>query len=82
VLALSQSTGATMHNLVLPFSLELKADPSDDEVGSFVGYGSTFGNVDLGKDICAKGCFLQCTGCTTAACPSVTSPRYAKTQKV
>lgn len=45
-----------MHNITVPF-LEVKADPENP--GSFTGYGSTFGNVDLGKDICAKGCFAQ-----------------------
>jgi len=45
-----------VHNITVPFALELKADMSADD-GSFIGYGSTFGNVDLGKDICAKGCF-------------------------
>lgn len=27
------------------------------EKGEFIGYGSTFGNVDLGGDICVAGCF-------------------------
>lgn len=45
-----------MHNITIPF-LEVKAD--DQVPGSFSGYGSTFGNVDLGKDICSKGCFSR-----------------------
>lgn len=36
---------------------EFKFD--DSTPGRFKGYGSTFGNVDLGKDICAKGCFTR-----------------------
>ena len=36
---------------------EFKLDASTP--GRFKGYGSTFGNVDLGKDICAKGCFTR-----------------------
>jgi len=34
---------------------EVKMDAS--QPGRFKGYGSTFGNVDLGKDVCVKGCF-------------------------
>lgn len=40
--------------------MEFKLDA--DQSGVFRGYGSTFGNVDLGKDICAKGCFLRSLG--------------------
>lgn len=47
---------ACVNTLIVPF-LEFKVD--DSEPGSFTGYGSTFGNVDLGKDICAKGCFKR-----------------------
>lgn len=36
--------------------LELK---SLDDKGSFEGYGSTFGNVDFGNDVCVKGCFVD-----------------------
>ena len=43
--------------ITVPF-LELKVnDDAKKPAGSFSGYGSTFGNVDLGKDICVKGCF-------------------------
>jgi len=45
-----------MGHLIVPF-LEVKEDASTP--GRFKGYGSTFGNVDLGKDICAKGCFKR-----------------------
>lgn len=45
-----------MNTLVVPL-MEFKAD--DVESGTFEGYGSTFGNVDFGKDICAKGCFKR-----------------------
>lgn len=37
--------------------LEFKAD--SDASGEFSGYGSTFGNVDNGKDVCVKGCFAD-----------------------
>lgn len=43
-----------MHQLVAPL-LELKMD--GDKPGRFKGYGSTFGNVDLGKDKVIKGAF-------------------------
>ncbi len=36
---------------------EVKADEA--KAGQFSGYGSTFGNVDFGKDICVKGCFAR-----------------------
>ena len=42
--------------LRVPF-LEFKAD--DSVKGRFSGYGSTFGNVDLGNDVCEKGCFKK-----------------------
>lgn len=45
-----------MHTLLAPFS-EVKLDAAAP--GRFKGYGSTFGNVDLGKDRCAKGCFAR-----------------------
>lgn len=43
-----------MNTLLLPM-LEFKLDA--EKPGRFKGYGSTFGNVDLGKDRCIKGCF-------------------------
>ena len=43
-----------MHQLVAPL-LELKMD--GEKPGRFKGYGSTFGNVDLGKDKVIKGAF-------------------------
>lgn len=45
-----------MKTLAIPL-MEFKLDA--DQSGVFRGYGSTFGNVDLGKDICAKGCFSR-----------------------
>ena len=42
-----------LDKLVTEF-LEIK---SLDEEGTFEGYGSVFGNVDEGKDVCVKGCF-------------------------
>lgn len=48
-----------MNTLTTPF-LEVKFDASTP--GRFKGYGSTFGNVDLGKDRCIKGCFERSLG--------------------
>lgn len=45
-----------MQRIIVPFS-EVKFD--QNEKGTFRGYGSVFGNVDKGKDICAKGCFSR-----------------------
>lgn len=45
-----------MNTLLVPM-LELKLDAG--QPGRFKGYGSTFGNVDLGKDRCVKGCFAR-----------------------
>lgn len=50
---------AHMKTLLAPF-LEVKFD--DGKPGRFKGYGSTFGNVDLGKDKCIKGCFERSLG--------------------
>lgn len=36
--------------------LEIKSSDVSDS-GLFKGYGSTFGNVDLGGDVCVEGCF-------------------------
>ena len=44
-----------MRTLLVPFSL--KAAAKDAAPGAFQGYGSIFGNVDLGKDVCEAGCF-------------------------
>ena len=44
----------SMKTLLTPF-LEVKLDSGTP--GRFSGYGSTFGNVDLGNDRCVKGCF-------------------------
>lgn len=46
-----------MLNTLLVPMLELKL--SDSSPGEFEGYGSVFGNVDLGKDVCVKGCFSR-----------------------
>lgn len=45
-----------MKNLIVPF-MEFKMDPG--QPGRFRGYGSTFGNVDLVKDVCVRGCFTK-----------------------
>jgi HK97 family phage prohead protease len=45
-----------MNTLIAPL-IELKFDAGAP--GRFKGYGSTFGNVDLGKDVCVKGCFKR-----------------------
>ena len=42
--------------LVVPFQV---VEVKGAEAGTFEGYGSTFGNVDLGKDVCARGCFSK-----------------------
>jgi HK97 family phage prohead protease len=51
-----------MNRIIVPF-LELKsglATPKDSQTEGFIaGYGSTFGNVDDGGDICVKGCFMS-----------------------
>ena len=39
--------------------LELKLADDKESVGEFEGYGSTFGNVDNGKDRCVRGCFTK-----------------------
>jgi HK97 family phage prohead protease len=46
-----------MLNTLLTKMLEFKLD--DGKPGQFQGYGSTFDNVDLGKDKCVKGCFAR-----------------------
>lgn len=48
-----------MRTILAPY-LEIKLDAG--KPGRFRGYGSTFGNVDLGKDICVKGCFARSLG--------------------
>ncbi len=40
--------------IVVPFEVK-----SVNEAGEFFGYGSTFDNVDLGGDVCVKGCFRE-----------------------
>ncbi len=44
----------------LDTGLEIKE--FDDECGTFTGYGSTFGNEDLGGDIIVKGAFVESLG--------------------
>jgi HK97 family phage prohead protease len=39
------------------FPFEMKEAP--DETGVFAGYGATFGNVDLGRDVIAPGAFTE-----------------------
>ena len=43
----------------LQISAEIKASIDDDERGSFEGYGSIFGNVDLGNDVIQAGAFQK-----------------------
>ena len=50
-----RSLAGIVDTLCFPF-LEVKA-ADDGEPGTFTGYGSTFGNVDLGKDRVIKGAF-------------------------
>ncbi len=45
-----------MNQIYCPF--EFKADPNDN-TGTFIGYGSTFGNVDTYGDTVAKGAFKK-----------------------
>ncbi len=45
-------------HLDVPF-LDLKVLTEEDEEGVFEGYGATFGNEDLGRDIIAKGAFRK-----------------------
>lgn len=40
--------------------VDIKMDSFDAETGIFEGYGSTFGNKDLGGDIVVKGAFSKC----------------------
>jgi HK97 family phage prohead protease len=47
-----------MRSLLAPFEVKLDAG----QPGRFKGYGSTFGNVDLGKDKVAKGAFTRSLG--------------------
>ena len=47
-----------MNSVLAPFSYKM----DESMPGRFEGYGSTFGNVDLGKDICVKGCFVRSLG--------------------
>ena len=57
-----KARGNIMNRIIVPF-LELKsglATPRDAQTEGFIaGYGSTFGNVDDGGDICVKGCFMS-----------------------
>jgi hypothetical protein len=42
---------------MLNISAEMKAE--DDQTGTFTGYGSVFGNVDLGNDVIEEGAFAK-----------------------
>jgi HK97 family phage prohead protease len=44
-----------MKHIVVPF--EIKS--AGESTGEFEGYGSTFGNVDYGMDVCVAGCFTK-----------------------
>ena len=46
-----------MKRLVFPFTVTTKADDTNNQMGIVEGYGSVFGNVDLGDDIIANGAF-------------------------
>lgn len=43
----------------LDVEAEIKAQGDEDEQGQFVGYGSVFGNKDLGNDIVVEGAFTK-----------------------
>lgn len=43
----------------LSVAAEIKADATDEELGRFEGYGSIFGNTDLGNDIVVEGAFTK-----------------------
>lgn len=47
---------STLEHKDVPFELDAK---SLTDQGEFEGYASTFGNVDLGGDICVSGCFAE-----------------------
>lgn len=55
-----QSEKEAAHGEHLEFQSEIKAHGEDhEEYGSFEGYGSVFGNKDLGNDVIEKGAFAQ-----------------------
>lgn len=57
------------------FKLEVK---ETDEEGKFDGYASTFGNIDLGNDIIAKGAFAQTIKSNGALVPILDSHDHSK----
>lgn len=46
----------------LDIAFEYKATPDDEESGIFTGYGSIFGNKDLGNDVVVEGAFAKSIG--------------------
>lgn len=46
----------------MDIAFEYKAEPSEEEQGVFTGYGSIFGNKDLGNDVVVEGAFAKSIG--------------------
>lgn len=46
----------------LDIQFEYKTEPTQDEEGVFTGYGSVFGNKDLGNDVVVEGAFAKSIG--------------------
>lgn len=46
----------------LDIQFEYKTEPTQDEEGVFTGYGSIFGNKDLGNDVVVEGAFAKSIG--------------------
>tara|TARA_R110000744_G_scaffold49636_3_gene107802 strand:+ start:1078 stop:1818 length:741 start_codon:yes stop_codon:yes gene_type:complete len=44
---------------IISFNFDIKADVEDDDKGEFEGYGSIFGNKDLGNDVVEPGAFAK-----------------------
>ena len=44
---------------IISFNFDIKADVEDDAKGEFEGYGSIFGNKDLGNDVVEPGAFAK-----------------------
>jgi HK97 family phage prohead protease len=50
---------AKMQDGKLDVAFEYKAEDSEEEIGVFTGYGSIFGNKDLGNDVVVDGAFTK-----------------------
>ena len=53
-----ENTPMETKSFIIPFT-EVKAGDENNEAGRFSGYGSVFGNVDLGGDIVSPGAFAK-----------------------